>query len=214
MSKKPKRAEATLETAKIGFIGCGKISQALINGFVVYGKIEPKRIYVTAPSQSNTDTMKAAHKGLKTSKRNIDVFGRFDCDIIFLCVPPNVIRNLYKMGGTKPAALTTNYIPNMRHPIYILSLVFGFSCNQIKECLLNPDNPGKYKAKFHRIVMSSAASYGLSHCWIDVEPDSTKMSDLIRNVVGTISKFEYLPENLMDSACTIVGAGITFVSKY
>lgn len=211
----PKRSSkriATSDTARIGFIGAGRLATAIINGLVAYGKIDPKRIFVAAPSVSNSENLKLTHKGLRTTKRNIDIFGRFDCDIVFLCITPNVIRNLYKMGGTKPAALTTNYIPNMRHPVYVLSMIFGFNLNQLKECLLNPENPNRYMVKFHRCVMSCTAAYAIGYCWIDVEPDSPQLPDLVRKIINLIAKIEYLPENQMDAACSIVGAGLSFVT--
>lgn len=106
-----------MATAKIGFVGAGKVVESIISGLVVYGRIDPKRMFVSAPSTNNTDRLKQAYPGLKTTKRNLDIFGKFDCEIIFLAVNGSVIRNLYILGGSRPAALTTNFIPNMKHPV-------------------------------------------------------------------------------------------------
>lgn len=199
-------------TVKIGFVGAGRLASSIVQGLVVYGKIEPKRILVAAPSPTNTEVLKQTYNGLKTSKRNIDAFGRFDSDIVFICVNGNVIRNLYKIGGTRPAPLTTNFIPNMKHNFYILSLVTGFKLNQIKECLLNPDHPEKYKLEIHRIVLNCSVAYGMGVCCIDVEPDSTKLGEPVRNLLVTICKLDHLPESQMDAACALIGSGLSFVS--
>ena len=114
MPSKGTKKACDVATAKIGFVGAGKLAESIIAGLVVYGKVDPKRIHVAAPSANNTDRLKQSFQGLKVSKRNLDIFGKFDCDIIFLAVNGSVIRNLYKLGGSRPAPLTTNYIPNMK----------------------------------------------------------------------------------------------------
>lgn len=209
--KSSNRQMADSGAAKIGFIGAGKITQAIIQGLVKYGRVEPQRIHVSAPSTTNTDHLKEEYKGLKTTKRNIDIFGRYDCDIIFICVNPQVIRNLYRIGGTQPAALTTNFIPNMRHPAYVLSVVFGFTTDQIKLCLLNPEDPAKYTIKFHRCVISPSVAFGAGNCYFDVEPDSTNLAEPVRDLLSRVSKLEYLSADMMDICCIIAGAGIAFV---
>lgn len=220
-TRRTKRSRADKTTVRIGFVGAGKLASAIITGLVVHPRdnpnekpIDPKRIYVSAPTTINTDQLKITFPGIRITKRNIDIFGRFDCDIVFICVPPTVIRNLYKIGGTRPAALTTNYIPNMRHPVYVMSLVFGFSNDQIKECLLNPENPERYTVKFYRTVISHSIAYGVGNCWVDAEPDSKNFPELVRDILCRICRVEYLPENQMDSVCTISGAGLAFVSTF
>ncbi|OTF74500.1 hypothetical protein BLA29_000776 [Euroglyphus maynei] len=210
-TKKTRRGGADCDTARIGFVGAGKLATAIITGLISQrGQVDPKRIYVSAPTTINTDSLKITYPGIHTSKRNIDIFGRFDCDIVFICCPPNVIRSLYKIGGSRPAALTTNFIPNMRHPVYIISLVFGFTVQQIKECLLNPENPGRYTAQFFRCVISHPIAYGVGHWWIDTEPDSERFPNLVREIFTRIALIEYVPESLLDTVCIIVGSGITF----
>lgn len=208
-ARSPKRVPE-IGACKIGFIGAGKVAESIINGLVIYGKIAANRIHCAAPSTNNTDRLKQTYSGLKVSKRNLDIFGKFDCDIIFIAVNGNVIRNLYKLGGTRPAPLTTNYIPNMKHPFYVLSLVTGYDCKAIKECLLNPEHPKKYMAEFHRIMINCAAAYGLGVCAVDVEPDSKKLAEPVRAMLSMIAKLEYIPEAQMDAAAAVCGPGLSF----
>ena len=210
MSKRGSKKGADVNSAKIGFVGAGKLAESIINGLVVYGKVDPKRIHVAAPSANNTDRMKGTYQGLKVTKRNLDIFGKFDCDIIFLAVNGSVIRNLYKLGGTRPAPLTTNYIPNIKHPIYVLSLITGYEIKVIKDCLLNPEHPEKYMLEMHRIMVNCAAAYGLGVCAVDVEPDSKKLAEPIRALLSMVAKLEYIPEAQMDAACALCGAGLSF----
>ena len=71
-----------LESAKIGIVGAGKMCEALVDGLVNFGKIASNRVHVAAPSARNMERYK--QQGCQTTKRNIDIFARFDCDIVFL----------------------------------------------------------------------------------------------------------------------------------
>jgi len=85
-SRRGRRQAADVNSAKIGFVGAGKIAEAIINGLVKYGQVETNRIYVAAPSPINTDRLKVAYQGINVTKRNLDIFAKNDCDIIFLAV--------------------------------------------------------------------------------------------------------------------------------
>lgn len=208
-TNRPQRlGQLKLEDAKIGIMGAGKIADALVQGFINYGKIPANKIHVAAPSTKNLENFK--NYGCHVSKRDIDLFGRYDCDIVFICVHGSVVRRCFKNGGIRPAALCTNYIPYMRHPLYIVSLVSGATVDQIKQTLLNPDHPEKYKVEGHRCMINTAAMYGLGICAVDCEPDSKRLSPCLRNLLTSVGKLEYVPESQMDAACAIGGSGLAF----
>ena len=209
---KKKRGKVDLGEAKIGFLGAGKVADAIIRGLIQYGKVDPKRIHVAAKTTKNLEPMK--QKGCHVTKRNYDIFAKYDCDVIFLCFHGNVIKQCYKMGGSRPHPLTTNFIPNMKHPLYVLSLVCGASLDQIKACLLNPEHPEKYMIEMHRITINTACAYGIGLGAIDVEPDGKKCAPIVRDILSTICKLEYIPENQMDAACALGGNGLAFVYYY
>jgi len=205
---RPKKGQLDLEKAKIGFVGAGMITRAIVDGLTSQAKIDPKKMFVVAPRSGQLDTFKS--QGISVSKRNIDVFARFDCDVIFLTFHGGLIKRCHKEGGSRPRPITTNYIPNMKHPIYILSVVSGVTVKEIKPCLLNPEHPEKYILEMHRIMINGACQYGLGICAVDVEPDSNKLSAPIRTLLSSIAKLEYVVESQMDAACAIAGSGLAF----
>lgn len=207
-SRHRKLGQLKLEDAKIGIMGAGKIADALVQGFINYAKIKPTSIHVAAPSSKNLENFK--NYGCHVTRRNIDLFGRYDCDIFFIAVHGGVVKRCFKNGGTRPSALCTNYIPYMRHPLYVMSLVSGVTIEQIKQTLVNPDHPGKYQIEGHRVMINTAAMYGLGLCAIDCEPDSKKVSPCIRQLLSAVGKLEYVPSNQMDAACAIGGSGLAF----
>jgi pyrroline-5-carboxylate reductase len=211
MSNKKKSTKAVdFSSAKIGFIGAGKITESLLNGLINYGKVEANRMHVAAPTTKNLERLRQQFGGIHITKRNLDIFAKYSCDIVFIAVHGSVIRNLYKQGGSRPFPLTTNFIPNMKKPLYVLSLVSGFNCKQIRECLLNPEHPEKYMIEMHKIMINCSAAYGLGICAVDVEPDSKKLAEPLRTMLSTVSKLEYVPESQMDAACAICGSGLAF----
>ena len=214
MSSKPSRQprkEATIENTKIGFIGAGKLTEAIINGLCLYGKVDPRRIYVAAPSSTNINRLKENFAGLNTTNANRHIFGRFDCDIIFIAVNGNVIRNLYKMGGTRPSPLCTNYIPNMKHPFFVMSLVTGFEIKCIKEILLNPEHPHKYMIAIHRLMINCAIAFAKGVAAADVDPAGPKFPKVVFDLIKPLTLcFEYLSEAEMDAACALCGPGLAF----
>ena len=150
--------------------------------------------------------------GIMTSTRIYDIFGHFNCEVIFFCVHGFVIRACYKNGGLRPLALATNYIPNMKHPLYLLSLIGGVGMEEIKKTLLDPDDPDKYIVEMHRIVLNTcvATSWGLAV--IDVEIDSKSMNPIIKTLLTSIAKYIISqPVQLMDALCTLTGNGLAFV---
>lgn len=207
-SRPRKLGQLKLEDAKIGILGAGKIADALVQGFINYAKIKADNIHVAAPSAKNLENFK--NYGCHITRRNIDIFGRYDCDIIFVAVHGSVVKRCFKTGGTRPAALCTNYIPYMRHPLYICSLVSGVNVDALKQTLINPDHPDKYIIEAHRVMINTAAMYGLGLCAIDCEPDSKKLSPCLRQLLSAVGKLDYVPGNQMDAACAIGGSGLAF----
>jgi len=111
--KNSRKGKVELSDAKIGFVGAGKIADSIIRGLMTYAKIDANRIFVAAKSTRNLEALK--QKGCHVTKRSYDIFAKYDCDIVFLCFHGSVIKQCYKMGGSRPHPFTTNFIPNQKH---------------------------------------------------------------------------------------------------
>lgn len=212
MSHKNKHARTTsptkpleLDKAKIGFLGAGKMAESLVTGLIEYGKVDKGRIYLAAPSEKNLGKFK--EKGLHTTTRNYDIFGKYDCDIVFIATPGSAIMDLIR-DPKRPHPLCTNFIPLTRKDKYILSLVTGVKLTAIQSVLFNPEHKGKYIIEMHRIVPNACCSFGLGLIAFDVEPDSNKLSSSLRTLLSSMAKLEYVPEDQMDAACAVLGSGL------
>ena len=110
-------------------------------------------------------------------------------------------------------ALATNYIPNLKHPLYFLSLVGGVTLNEIKQTLLDPEDPDKYKIHFmHRLVLNNCVLDGNGFAVIDVDIESKSMNPLVKVLLNILNKYIMCqPEQLMDALCTLCGSGLAFI---
>lgn len=185
------------------------MSEAIVRGLLTVGKIDPGKIYVAGKSGKNLDDFST--RGVTVTKRSYDIFGKYNCDVIFLAVHGFVIRACFKGGGSRPFAFTVNYIPNQQKPIFVLSLIGGVSLRDIRLTMLDPDQPEKYLLSMHRIMVNVGVRYGLGLGAIDVEPDSKHCNPLVRQLLSSITKIEFFPEAMMDPLCAIGGNGLAFV---
>ena len=213
VSAKPSRsrskAVASLEGARIGFIGAGRMTDSLVKGLLKSEKVKPKQVFIAAKTAKNFDAFKV--QGITTSTRAYDIFGKFDCDVVIMAVHGFVIRNCFKLGGSRPLALTTNFIPTRRRAIYVLSLIGGVPLADLKQVLLNPDSEGRYKVAMHRLVLNTSVAYGLGLGALDVELDSKKCAPVVRDLLQAVAKVEYVVAEQMDAVCSLAGNGSAFV---
>ncbi|XP_074601784.1 pyrroline-5-carboxylate reductase 3-like [Brevipalpus obovatus] len=213
-SKKPKRDNTPLDVgkAKIGFVGAGHLAEAIVEGLIQHGKVEEKRIFLSAPSDRNLK--KFQEKGCTVSKRNADIFGKFNCDVIFIACPYTAVADLVK-DPKRPQALCTNFISRRGRERFVLSLVPGIKLKLIEGVLLNPEHKDDYIIEFHRICMSPAVRYfNGCLCAIDVEPDSKSLSTAVRTLLDSISHLEFLEEEKQDALCPFLVAGLAFCFQY
>jgi pyrroline-5-carboxylate reductase len=198
-------------TAKIGFLGAGKIAESMIMGLIKYGKVDPNRIHATAVSATNLERLKKEFN-IHASRKNIDLFGRYDCDIVFVACPGAAITKCHKLGGQRAAPLCGNYIPRQRHQTVVCSLVSNMPIDKIKKVLLNPEYPDKYGIEWHRMAINTASAYGLGLACVDVDPENQrKLNPAVKEILNTICKLEMVSGDAsMDAACALVGAGNAF----
>ncbi|MEA4872293.1 MAG: pyrroline-5-carboxylate reductase [Synergistaceae bacterium] len=121
---------------KIAFIGSGHIAEILINRFIESGAAEGPSIVVSEPDLSRTAELELKY-GISAAKDNADAAD--SCDIIFICVHPNVV----------PAVINDLISVNMEQKILIsvaagipLSL-YESSIENIKAVRILPNPPSR-----------------------------------------------------------------------
>ncbi|GAA0449830.1 pyrroline-5-carboxylate reductase [Alkalibacillus silvisoli] len=76
---------------QIGFIGCGKMAQAIINGMIQYGGLNPSQIHASAVSEETIDYVKDQFE-IDVARGNKRVAS--ESDLLFLAVKPHTYPNV------------------------------------------------------------------------------------------------------------------------
>jgi len=77
---------------KIGIIGFGSMGRMLTNGLITSRSISQEDIYISSRTLSKVETFLKQYSGINVCNNNFDVAK--NCDIVFLCTPPNQIKQV------------------------------------------------------------------------------------------------------------------------
>ncbi|MDB3887934.1 pyrroline-5-carboxylate reductase [Candidatus Pelagibacter sp.] len=103
----------------IGFIGCGTIAKATIEG-ICSSRIKYKKILISFRNEKNSTTLKKKYKKILVYKNNQDIIDK--CDWVFLSITPTVgekiIKNLkFKTNQTVVSFISTITISELKKMI-------------------------------------------------------------------------------------------------
>ncbi len=191
--------------SNIGFIGAGKMAEALIGGLIaknVFGKDE---ILACAPSQKTRDHISSTY-GVKVFEKASDMVG--SADIIIIAVKPKHVDGLFteekvKIGKGKTvisivAGLTlekmNHYVPDAKkvrvmpnHCCMVLEGAMGYTCDE------------SFDAEEKKEIIRILSSVGLA-----VEVPESQM-DAITGIAGSSPAFMYMIIDSMADAGVLNG---------
>lgn len=192
-------------TVRIGFIGAGKMAEALIGGLISKGVFGPEEISACAPSEATRNHVSSTY-GVRVHPRASDVVE--EASLIVLAVKPKQVPGLFEeehlsIGAGKTvisivAGLTIDalksYVPDAKivrvmpnHCCMVLEGAMGYSCG--------PSVDESEKAEIARIL----GAVGLA-----VEVDEGYM-DAITGIAGSSPAFMYLVIDAMADAGVLNG---------
>jgi len=161
-------------TCKIGFIGAGNMSMAIIKGLLKFGNVDASRLYVSAPSNQNLP--KFEQLGCTTTNDNYSLVYNYKCSIIFLCVKPHHITpetHIFKLVTVK-------------HPLVIMSAVAGMTLEALYDNCFT--NGVKYEnCCIYRIMPNLACQVGKGVCGISrILPSEETLDTCIKDFLERI----------------------------
>ncbi|MDO5861382.1 MAG: pyrroline-5-carboxylate reductase [Thermoplasmata archaeon] len=192
-------------TARIGFIGAGKMAEALIEGLISKQVFSKDEIIACAPSEGTRKHMSEAH-GIAMYQTAAEVTSR--ADMVVLAVKPKQVEGVFVGEGTevKPGAI-------------VLSVVAGLSIEKLKSYV--PD------AKIVRVmpnhcvaVLEGAMGYATDGTLADSEKAqvasvfeavglaveiSEEQMDVITGLAGSSPAFLYMVIDAMADAGVLNG---------
>lgn len=175
----------------IGFIGCGNMANAMING-MIKNDIKSNDIYVYDP---NTDKLDAIRKkGISICENNIDVFKK--SKYVFLAIKPNVYNDV--LNEVK------NYISDDN---IIISMAAGYKIDSIKQIIGD--------RKVARIMPNTPAlvQEGLSAlCFDNLVNENEKIE--IKRLLSSFSYVIDTKENFINAYSAVSGSGPAYVFMF
>ncbi|USK56397.1 pyrroline-5-carboxylate reductase [Cytobacillus solani] len=179
---------------KIGFIGCGKMAQAMIGGMLQSNTVQPEQIVASARSQETIDQASEKFQ-IQVTANNMLVAEQ--ADILFLAIKPN---------------LHAQIIEEIKHSIkkdtIIITIAAGISLDFLEESFNQP-------IKAVRSMPNTPSLVGEGMSAICANDFVTK--DELENIIHVFSSFgeiEVIEEKLMNAIPAISGSSPAYVYMF
>ncbi|MDE6211110.1 MAG: pyrroline-5-carboxylate reductase [Clostridia bacterium] len=167
---------------KLGFIGCGNMAKAIINGLFDSNLLTTKDILVSTPSIS------APYRGVSFSNDNQDVVST--CEYVVLAVKPQIFK-----------AISADFSNNKCK--CVISIMAGVNTDTIaKVCNCN---------QVIRIMPNTPCSIGEGVSAITSSNADADSNEFVENIFKTISKVVRVEEKYFDAVTSISGSGPAYV---
>lgn len=175
---------------RIGFIGAGKMAEAMIAGLIAKDVFEKDEIVACAPSEKTRWHIEETY-GVKTFPKAADMVA--SADILIIAVKPKQVPVVFNEDGVS--------IPK---ETMVVSIVAGMSINTLKSYV--PDSKIIRVMPNHCcMVLEGAMGYA---CDSRVTPDEKAEVAGILSAVGYATE---VPEDMMDAVTGIAGSSPAFM---
>lgn len=179
---------------RLGFIGCGNMAKAIIQGILAKGLVAPEEILASNTTQEHADAT-AALLGIQTTTDNVRVAG--ESDIVFLCVKPQ-----------QYASVIDQIRDNLHERQIVVSIAPGKTLAWLGEQIGRP-------VKLVRAMPNTPAVVGegiTTFCVGDLtEPADTK---IVKELLESFGLALELKESLMDAASAVGGSTPAFAYMF
>ena len=176
---------------KIGFIGCGNMGTAMIQGMIDSGKCAPSEMMISCRTASVLEEKNRKY-GVKTTLDNREVAGF--AEILFLAVKPQFYADVIAeiQGDVGELAMVVSSAPGKT--LAWLEEQFG---RKLKLIRMMPNTPALVKAGMTGICADAAVS-------------SEELA-VVRELLSGFSETEVVPEHLMDVVTAVSGSSPAYV---
>ena len=173
---------------KISFIGAGNMGSAIIGGIVKACIAESQDITVSDRDMDKLNSIKSQYN-VNITDNNLNCL---PCDMLFLCVKPNVIYNV---------------IDEIKSMVDENTMVVSIAAGQSIEKMTNAF--GK-SVKIVRVMPNTPALVGEGMAAVSLGENVTN-ADAVLEIFNSIGKAQVVPESLMDTVTAVSGSSPAYV---
>lgn len=178
---------------KIGFIGGGKMAQAMAKGFISAGLTKPE-IMISSCHPSDLASAEAFKEiGAESIFENVPVVQK--SDVVIVSVKPNIVP--IALGDIKKA--------NIKADKLFLSIAMGVTLNTLEQSLPQESRVIRVMPNTPALVRSGASVYVPGSKSTDNDVNITKQ------LLNSIGICEEVPEYLMDAVTALSGSGPAYI---
>ena len=184
-----------MENLKLGFIGGGRIVQALLNGLQEAGSLQKSQIWVSCPSaDKEQSSLKHFNNLIHMTTSNTLLCN--NCDIVLLAVKAKLIKSICQ-------DLQANDQENRLSKILFISIVPGLTISTITQWLATEKNI--IRIMYNVNVAKQNGSYAISS--LTTHPFESHLKSIFDQVAffaGNVGESE------LDIMCALIGSGPAF----
>ena len=167
---------------KLGFIGCGNMAKAIINGLLDSRLLKAEDMYVATPN------INQPYRGITFTNDNQNVLST--CEYVVLAVKPQVFKEISKDFASNKCKC-------------VISIMAGVNTNTIaKACNCN---------QVIRIMPNTPCSIGEGVSAITSYNADAESNSFVESIFKTISKVVRVEEKYFDAVTSISGSGPAYV---
>lgn len=181
-------------TKTIGFIGCGKMAQAIIGGILKANLMEPSYIVASTRTESTLEQVREKF-GIKIGLHNVDVAEK--ADLLILAVKPEL-----------HGAVIEEIRGSIRENTVIITIAAGITLNYLEGAF------GK-RIKAVRVMPNtpSLVGEGMSAICANEMVGAEELQEVIR-LFESFGQAEVLTEHLMDAVPAVSGSSPAYVYMF
>ena len=176
---------------KIGFIGCGNMAKAMLNGIIKSNIVENKNIIVSSKTSKTLENI-GKEFGVRTILENKEVAK--GADYLILAVKPHLYKEILE-----------EIKEDIREETIVISIGAGISLDFLKENL-------KENSKFVKTMPNTPAlvGEGMSAISLGDNLDVKEIEDVL-DIFKSFGKVEIIDEGLMDAFTAICGSSPAYI---
>ncbi|EDV23280.1 uncharacterized protein TRIADDRAFT_27568 [Trichoplax adhaerens] len=176
----------------IGFIGAGKMAQALASGFIASRVASVDKLFASAPSMESLQGIKEKINNINVTTDNKDIVRKND--VIIVAVKPNILSQVLK-----------EIAPVIRSENLIISVAAGIRIPAIEDPLPNGTRVVRVMPNTPCLVGAGASAYSLGTY------AQSRDAETVNKLMSAVGLCEKVPESLIDAVVGVSGSGPAYM---
>ncbi len=175
---------------KIGFIGTGKMGEALIKGILAAGLIPPERIYASDVDFAKLQLLEKKHK-INICRGNHDV--ATNSDVLIIAVKPQIVKHVL------------DEIKDFIKDKLVISIAAGVPIETFENILPSGTKVARVMPNIAATVREAASAVSSGSAVLSED------ADLVREIFNAVGRTVIIPEHLMDAVTGLSGSGPAYI---